>query len=93
MGILPADKDDPNEVEEKYNRSRRVGGYFAYHARRQLAFDIYWLAFSVWLICIVERNGIIDGDRPWLNIFSILFEATSAYGTVVRAQRPVCWPS
>jgi hypothetical protein len=23
-------------------------------ARRQLAFDIWWLAFALWLICIIE---------------------------------------
>ena len=23
-------------------------------ARRQLAFDIWWLAFALWLVCIIE---------------------------------------
>lgn len=29
-----------------------------------------------------QRWEIIDGSKPWLSIFSILFETVSAYGTV-----------
>ena len=25
-------------------------------ARRQLAFDIWWLGFALWLICIIEAS-------------------------------------
>lgn len=52
-------------------------------ARRQLAFDIWWLAFALWLICIMERHQINRSDNEgWFNIFSIIFELVSAYGTV-----------
>ena len=40
-------------------------------ARRQLAFDIWWLAFALWLVCIIEvrqfgsllHPAIFDQDR------------------------------
>ena len=67
-------------------------------ARRQLAFDMWWLALSLWLICIIEvspeisidniwlttqRHRVIgNADEPWFNIFSVIFEIVSAYGTV-----------
>lgn len=68
-------------------------------ARRQLAFDMWWLALSLWLICIIEvspklggssaseltfqRDRVIgNADEPWFNIFSVIFEIVSAYGTV-----------
>ena len=59
------------------------GSFLASHARRQLAFDIWWLGFALWLICIIERDDIQDpGSNGWFTIFSCLFELTSAYGTV-----------
>jgi hypothetical protein len=30
-------------------------------ARRQLAFDIWWLAFALWLVCIIEVRLLIPG--------------------------------
>ena len=75
-------------------------------ARRQLAFDIWWLGFALWLVCIIEvsdglhwsmprrpaafcsmltgkRGNIVDAENAtWFNIFNIIFELVSAYGTV-----------
>lgn len=68
----------PDEVT-----SQGWGTYLAAHARRQLAFDIWWLGFSLWLLCIVERGNIQDpASNGWFTVFSCLFELTSAYGTV-----------
>lgn len=36
----------------------------------------------MWLICIIERDAIQSDKRPWITIFSIAFELSSAYGTV-----------
>ncbi|PWN87902.1 hypothetical protein FA10DRAFT_234060, partial [Acaromyces ingoldii] len=59
------------------------GTYLAAHARRQLAFDIWWLGFALWLICIIEKTNIEDpASNGWFTVFSCLFELTSAYGTV-----------
>lgn len=65
------------------NNPKVWGTFLASHARRQLAFDIWWLGFALWLICIIERDNIQDpSSNGWFTIFSCLFELTSAYGTV-----------
>lgn len=60
--------------------------------------DIWWLAFALWLVCIIEvslpkgsqnwsltalmQRGHIDNNQEWFNIFNIIFELVSAYATV-----------
>jgi len=57
--------------------------YLAMHVRKQLAFDMWWLALALFLTCIIERNKLSNPDDiAWFNIFSIIFELVSAYGTV-----------
>ena len=53
----------------------------ASHLQKQLAYDIWFQFFAFFLVCVIERGHIVRGD-PGFNIFSILFEVTSAYGTV-----------
>ncbi len=93
----------PGEQEEPTATNPRVWSkYLASHARRQLAFDMWWLGFALWLVCIIERSQIEDpATNGWftseslqrprkigplltssLAVFSVLFELTSAYGTV-----------
>jgi hypothetical protein len=55
--------DDPDEMEARFDKSHSATAYIGYHARKQLAFDLWWLALAVWLICIVERNRI--GSPNW----------------------------
>jgi hypothetical protein len=48
---------------------------------------MWWLALSLWLICIIEVSAkayriIGNAEEPWFNIFSVIFEIVSAYGTV-----------
>ncbi|SNX84022.1 related to potassium transporter TRK-1 [Melanopsichium pennsylvanicum] len=74
---------EPGVVPQESNDAKVWGSFLASHARRQLAFDIWWLGFALWLICIIERNDIQDASsNGWFTIFSCLFELTSAYGTV-----------
>ncbi|KIM52874.1 hypothetical protein SCLCIDRAFT_32289 [Scleroderma citrinum Foug A] len=59
------------------------GRYFAMHARNQLYFDMWWLALALFLLCIIERDNLENSNiRGWFNIFSIIFEIVSAYGSV-----------
>lgn len=38
---------------------------------------------ALWLVCIIERGAINNPDNEsYFNIFAILFELVSAYGTV-----------
>ncbi|KAH3920480.1 hypothetical protein HBI56_070630 [Parastagonospora nodorum] len=53
----------------------------ASHLQKQLAYDIWFQFFAFFLICIIERGHIVRGD-PGFSEFSVLFEVTSAYGTV-----------
>lgn len=78
--------EDPEAAPEPLSMdsgARVWGTYLASHARRQLAFDMWWLGFALWLICIIERSNIENpASNGWFTVFSCLFELTSAYGTV-----------
>lgn len=64
-GVYDEDFDeDDDEVESRFRKSPSATGYIGYHARKQLAFDLWWLALAVWLICIIERGAINSGDLP-----------------------------
>ncbi|KAF9446528.1 TrkH-domain-containing protein [Macrolepiota fuliginosa MF-IS2] len=85
LGIF---KDNPEPEEEEFqpsgsSRMHIWSRYLAMHARRQLAFDMWWLFIAVFLICIIERHKLNNPDNyVWFNIFNIMFEVVSAYGTV-----------
>lgn len=51
------------------------------HLRKQLSFDLWFLFLAIFIICIVEGGRIRAGDLNF-GIFQIMFEVTSAYGTV-----------
>jgi hypothetical protein len=48
MGIFDdGDSDSEGEIEAEYEKRQDIGSYIAYHARRQLAFDMWWLVLAV----------------------------------------------
>jgi Trk-type K+ transport system membrane component len=53
----------------------------ASHLQKQLAYDIWFQFLVFFLICIIERGHILKA-APGFSVFSVLFEVTSAYGTV-----------
>ncbi|KAJ4985601.1 cation transporter [Stagonosporopsis vannaccii] len=53
----------------------------ASHLQKQLAYDIWFQFLAFFLVSIIERGHILRGD-PGFDSFSVLFEVTSAYGTV-----------
>lgn len=78
-----APKEQEEQLAAGVSSPSGWGTYLAAHARRQLAFDIWWLGFALWLVCIIERAAIQDpATNGWFTVFSCLFELTSAYGTV-----------
>ncbi|WWC86168.1 uncharacterized protein L201_001041 [Kwoniella dendrophila CBS 6074] len=79
LGLFGEEEDDEYGTEGE--GAEAVAKYIGWHARRQLAFDIWWLAFALWLICIIER-GHINDENDNFNIFNVIFELVSAYGTV-----------
>lgn len=63
-GVYDEDFDDnPDDVEAQFAQSHSTKQYISYHARKQLAFDLWWLGLAVWLICIVERGRL--GSTEW----------------------------
>jgi len=64
-------------------KARVWGSYITGHLKRQLSFDIWWLALAVFFICVLERGKLLDPERAsYFTVFSIIFEVVSAYGTV-----------
>lgn len=88
LGIFEDEEDDAGiENEEDYpvtdSRVAIWGRYLARHARRQLSFDMWWLALALFLICIVERGQLRNPENAsWFTTFAVFFEIVSAYGTV-----------
>ncbi|PPQ64955.1 hypothetical protein CVT26_015675 [Gymnopilus dilepis] len=85
LGIFT--QDDASEEEKAFQaagpRMNVWSRYLAMHARQQLAFDMWWLALALFLICIIEKNNIVnETNLSWFTIFRIIFELVSAYGTV-----------
>ncbi|KAF5393461.1 hypothetical protein D9757_000476 [Collybiopsis confluens] len=79
LGIYHQDADfDEHEFPVGGSRMTVWSKYLAMHARKQLSFDMWWLALALGL----RRNLDDTSKASWFNIFNILFELTSAYGTV-----------
>ncbi|KAJ8591379.1 hypothetical protein M405DRAFT_788957 [Rhizopogon salebrosus TDB-379] len=79
--------DDESENENTFStagpRMTVWSRYLAMHARRQLSFDMWWLCLALVLVCIIERGNLDNTEiQGWFNIFTIIFELVSAYGTV-----------
>jgi Trk-type K+ transport system membrane component len=53
----------------------------ASHLQKQLAYDIWFQFLAFFLVCIIERGKLLRA-APGFDVFSLLFEVTSAYGTV-----------
>ncbi|KAF7969625.1 hypothetical protein HWV62_26803 [Athelia sp. TMB] len=84
LGVFRDDESyDEAQFEPTGSRMTVWSQYLAMHARKQLAFDMWWLGLALFLVCIVERSAINDNaNLSWFNIFTIVFELVSAYGTV-----------
>jgi len=82
LGVYEAPPGD-DEPDVQGTRSERVGKYINWHLRRQLANDVWWLIGGIWLICIIERDILMDDvNAPWFNIFRIIFELVSAFSGI-----------
>jgi len=86
LGIFEQDNDNTeNEADWAQSDSRVAiwGRYLGRHVRRQLSFDLWWIALALFLICVSERGQLRNPDNAsWFTIFAVSFEIVSAYGTV-----------
>lgn len=50
MGVFD-DEENADDVEARFEKLKHhsPGSYIAYHARKQLAFDMWWLVLALWL--------------------------------------------
>ncbi|CAI4034299.1 hypothetical protein SMKI_10G0860 [Saccharomyces mikatae IFO 1815] len=82
-----------SERNKSNNRKRRkkktknsneisTKSFIGAHLRKQLSFDLWFLFLGLFIICICEGDKIKDVQQPNFNVFAILFEIVSAYGTV-----------
>ncbi|KAK7430073.1 low affinity potassium transporter [Neonectria magnoliae] len=74
LGVYPNKKDDDEDAAEASALS-----YVGTHLRRQLSFDLWYVFVGFFFLAISEGSKIKDGD---FDLFAILFEVISAYGTV-----------
>ncbi|CAG7955316.1 unnamed protein product [Penicillium salamii] len=56
--------------------------YTGTHLRKQLSFDLWYIFLGMFLIVVVEGTALADPNRYYFNLFAVLFEIVSAYGTV-----------
>jgi potassium uptake Trk family protein len=77
LGVYVHGETDVDEEDEHSTRS-----YLGTHLRRQLSFDLWFIFLGLFLICVIEGGRIQDAAQPEFNIFTVLFEIVSAYGTV-----------
>lgn len=72
--------DTSSNVSPKSPAPRRL--YFIRHQlRAQIAYDLWWIALAVIIICIVEA-GQFTRDPVTYSAFNVIFETVSAYGCV-----------
>ncbi|WFD00227.1 hypothetical protein MYAM1_002975 [Malassezia yamatoensis] len=73
------DDDDPTDTDGHVVWGR----FLAEQIRRQVAYDIWWLAIAFWIVLIAEQGKVEDSTSyPNMTNFTIMFEIISAYGTV-----------
>lgn len=83
LGIFPPDEEDVGTFRPSGSRVAIWGHYLGMHARRQLSFDMWWLSLALFVVCIIERDNLNNPNiQGWFNIFTIIFELVSAYGSV-----------
>ncbi|PVF97492.1 TrkH-domain-containing protein [Serendipita vermifera] len=73
LGIYEQE-EDPGDKEQEYVRDKRSkpvvwGSYLAWHAKRQLAYDMWWIAAAWLLISIFERSKIWSPPTKRFDLF------------------------
>src|SRR5690606_34115936 len=76
LGIYSTDPED-EDVD-----ATKEPSYIGAHLRKQLSFDLWYIVLGVFIICIAEGGKLADVENVSFNVFAILFEVVSAYGTV-----------
>ncbi|KAJ5485689.1 Low-affinity potassium transport protein [Penicillium diatomitis] len=67
--------------EENDEETQTAPSYIGAHLRRQLSFDLWYVFLGLFIIAIAEGSRLQANDLNF-QVFSVLFEVVSAYGTV-----------
>ncbi|KAI9035822.1 potassium transport protein TRK1/TRK2 [Aspergillus affinis] len=70
------------DQEEDDDDNQTAPSYIGTHLRRQLSFDLWYVFLGLFIITIVEGDRLQRTDQYNFQIWSVLFEVVSAYGTV-----------
>jgi potassium uptake Trk family protein len=70
--------DDENGDEEDQTAPTYIGA----HLRRQLSFDLWYVFLGLFIIAIAEGDRLEVTTDYSFQLFNVLFEVVSAYGTV-----------
>ncbi|KAL2835932.1 cation transport protein-domain-containing protein [Aspergillus pseudoustus] len=71
-------EDDTDENEE----NQTAPSYIGTHLRKQLGFDLWYVCLGLFIITIVEGDRLESTSQYAFQIWAVLFEVVSAYGTV-----------
>jgi Trk-type K+ transport system membrane component len=76
LGIYgPADDENADE-------DQTAPSYIGAHLRRQLSFDLWYVFLGLFVIAIAEGDRLEATTDYSFQLFTVLFEVVSAYGTV-----------
>ncbi|KAL4867106.1 hypothetical protein BDV12DRAFT_171966 [Aspergillus spectabilis] len=75
LGVFETDEDVDDDTQTTPN-------YIGTHLRKQLGFDLWYVCLGLFIITIVEGDHLEDTSQYSFQIWSVLFEVVSAYGTV-----------
>lgn len=76
LGIYPMEPENYDEDEQP------APTYIGAHLRKQLSFDLWYVFLGLFIISIVEGKRLKDTSQYSFQLWSVLFEVVSAYGTV-----------
>lgn len=75
LGIYPAESEEDDE-------NSPAPTYIGAHLRKQLSFDLWYVFLGLFIIAIVEGDRLRQNKDSSFQLWSVLFEVISAYGTV-----------
>ncbi|TPR10405.1 hypothetical protein CAN33_0021990 [Aspergillus niger] len=76
LGIYASTEDDESD------ENQTPPSYIGAHLRKQLSFDLWYVFLGLFIITIVEGKRLQQQDEYSFQVWSVLFEVVSAYGTV-----------
>ncbi|KAJ5754331.1 hypothetical protein N7533_003874 [Penicillium manginii] len=70
------------EEDEDDDDAQTAPSYIGTHLRRQLSFDLWYVFLGLFIIAIAEGGRLASQADYNFQLFTVLFEVVSAYGTV-----------